>query len=250
MVKTKLKCAIIEDEQLVAGYLSSLLEECEQEIQVAAVLDSVSSAVLWLKNNEVDLLFLDVQLGDGLVFNIFDNLQVNVPVIFTTSYDAYAIKAFELNSIAYLLKPINRKELQQALDKYDKWYIPQVKRVGELVQGNVAYQRRFLVQSGTVLKSITEDKIAYLYVQGRHLFITDKEGSQYLFDQTLDALESRLDPEVFFRINRQFIVSYHFIQKMHPFTRGRLKLVMEPASKEDMIVSIERANEFKSWLNR
>lgn len=250
MLKSKLSCAIIEDEQLVAAYLESLLLDCEQEIEVLAKLDSVHSAIEWLKSNEVDLLFLDVQLGDGLVFNIFDNIQLDTPVIFTTSYNEYAIKAFELNSISYLLKPINRQELQSALNKFHTWYEPLSNKIDVIHREINPYQKRFLVQSGSVLKSITEENISYFHVQGRHLLITDKDGSQYLFDQTLEAIESRLDPSLFFRINRQYIVSYNFIDKMLQFTRGRLKVVMEPAYKDEMIVSIDRAVDFKTWLNR
>src|SRR5690606_1784185 len=153
-----MKCVIIEDEQMVAGHLESLLSECRQPIEVVAKLDSVKSAVAWLSQNQPDLLFMDIQLGDDLVFSIFDNLKINAPVIFTTSYDEYAIKAFRFNGIAYLLKPIDREELQLTLDKVEHWYHPSTGGIEPLARTANPYQKRFLVQSGKDRKSVVYGK--------------------------------------------------------------------------------------------
>lgn len=244
-----MNCVIIEDEPNAAAHLEYMLGRCNRDVKVMARLETVKSAFLWLKQNNPDLIFLDVQLGDDLSFSIFQNLQVTTPVIFTTSYEEYAVKAFDLNSIAYLLKPVLEDELRSALDKYDQLYAqrPSYEVLGKLVQ---PFQKRFLVQAGSLIQSIPAEEIAFFFVQNRHLFITTRSGEQFLFDSTLEAIENRLDPEQFFRINRQYIVSIHAIDKMFNYSRGRVKLITDPAPKEDMIVSIDRAAEFKSWLNK
>lgn len=244
-----MNCAIIEDEQHAATHLEYLLSQCTQEVQVQARLGTVKSAYQWLQSNEPDIIFLDVQLGDDLGFSIFENMQVTTPVIFTTSYEEYAIKAFELNSIAYLLKPVLLDELQASLNKYDS-LVQQPKTYENLSRIHAPYQKRFLVQSGKEIVSLLADDIAYFYVQNRHLIIATLDGKKYLFDGSLDAMEMRVDPENFFRINRQFIVSFNAIEKMFNHTRGRVKLITRPLSKEEMVVSIDRAAEFKDWLNR
>jgi two-component system, LytTR family, response regulator LytT len=244
-----MNCVIIEDESHAAEHLEYLLGHCRQEINVMARLGTVKLAYQWLKNNTADIIFLDVQLGDDLGFSIFDNIDVQTPVVFTTSYEEYAIKAFQLNSIGYLLKPILLDELQATLDKFDHLLL-QPSQQNALAGLATTYQKRFLVQSGKEILSIQADEIAYFYVQNRHLLITTMSEKTYLFDGKLEALETRLDPVQFFRINRQYIVSYAAIQKMYNYTRGRVKLITQPAAKEEMIVSIDRATDFKSWLNR
>lgn len=244
-----MNCIIIEDEQHAAQHLEYLLSGCSHNVTVQARIDSVKNAVIWLKNNSTDLIFLDIQLGDDISFSIFENVQVTTPVIFTTSYNEYAIKAFELNSLAYLLKPVDQEELCHALDKY-----------GQLYRGTAAYeslsrinnrfQKRFLIQSGNLFHSIPQEQAALFYVEERHLFIQTVDDHKYILDSTLESLEARLDPDMFFRINRQVIVSIHAIRRMHNHTRGRVRIETEPAAKEELVVSIDRASEFKNWLNR
>jgi DNA-binding LytR/AlgR family response regulator len=243
-----MKCIIIEDEKYAADHLEYLLNESEHNITVEVKIDSVKNAVAWLSNNSTDLIFLDIQLGDDISFSIFDNIQITTPIIFTTSYNEYALKAFEVNSLAYLLKPIDSEELEHALDKYDSLYTDPT-RYDTLGRIHNRYQQRFLLQIGSQIQSVKQEEIAYFFVEDKHLFIRTIDGSTYLFDSTLEALESRLDPSVFFRINRQIIIAMHAIQKMYNHTRGRVQLETTPPFKEDMIVSIDRAAAFKKWLN-
>lgn len=244
-----MNCLIVEDEPHAAEHLRYLLGLCRQKPEISAQKDSVKQAVLWLKNNEPDLCFIDIQLGDDLAFSIFDNVQLNCPVIFTTSYDTYAIQAFKQNSIAYLLKPIGIDELQEALNKYEKYFTP-APVFREISRKFHPTQSRFLVQSGNILKSIKAEEIAFFYVKNRFVFLTTLKGESFLFDSTLDSLELRLDPTVFFRINRQVILSVNAIQNMQALNRGRILIETNPPSKEEMIVSIERSSLFKDWLNK
>jgi two-component system, LytTR family, response regulator LytT len=244
-----MNCLIIEDESHAAEHLEYLLGRCRQEVTVLARISTVKAAYQWLKNNNADIIFLDVQLGDDLGFSIFENIDVQTPVVFTTSYEEYAIKAFQLNSIGYLLKPVLLDELQATLDKFDHLLL-QPHQQDALARLNTAHQKRFLVQSGKEIVSIQAEEIAYFYVQNRHLLITTLAEKTHLFDGKLEALEARLDPEHFFRINRQYIVAYSAIQKMYNYTRGRVKLITKPVAKEEMVVSIDRATDFKNWLNR
>jgi len=244
-----MKCIIIEDEPHALEHLEYLLTECNRNIKIIAKLDSVKTATEWLQNNSADLIFMDIQLGDDLSFSIFDNVEVKTPIIFTTSYNEFAIQAFKANGIYYILKPIDITELEIALDKYEFLYA-NIKNYPKLTNTLQSFQKRFLLQSGNTLISISSDDIAFFNVRGKHLFIITKSNNQFLFDSTLDAIENRLDPEKFFRINRQYILSMDSIQSMHNHSRGRVIIETEPPCKEELIVSIERANEFKNWLNR
>ncbi len=242
-----MKCIIIEDEQHSADHLEYLLKKVNPNIAVEAKIDSVKNSVLWLKNNKTDLIFLDIQLGDGISFSIFENVQINTPIIFTTSYDEYAIQAFKVNSIAYLLKPIDTNELKASLDKYQKLY--ETADYEKLVKLNTSYQKRFLIQKGNMIQSINANDVMFFQVENRNVFIHTKDGNQYLFDITLESLEKRLNPDLFFRVNRQFIISLSCIDKMYSETRGRVRIETHTPVKE-ITVSIDRASEFKNWLKR
>jgi DNA-binding LytR/AlgR family response regulator len=204
--------------------------------------------VLWLKTNKTDLIFMDIQLEDGSSFSIFDHVQIDTPIIFTTSYDSYALEAFKKNGIAYLLKPIDIEDLDAALQKYSRWFL-NTETVAELAGIASPFQKRFLVQLPTTLHSIEAADIAFFYVQNKQVFLVTKLGNKYPFDSTLELLEKRLNPDSFFRINRQFIIRRNAITEMHAETRGRVKIITDPVSKEEMIVSIDRAVDFKNWLN-
>lgn len=246
-----MNCIIIEDEAHTADYLEYQLKLTGYDVDVLMRMDRVETAVTWLKQHHTDLIFLDVELGDGLGFEIFDQVQVKTPVIFTTSYNQYAIKAFDLNSIAYLLKPIKQENLKQALDKYNSLY-DETQTINEkILPLHQSLQKRFLVQSGSSYKSIPVEEVAYFQVQKRrYLTLITKDKQQYIFDSTLEILEQRLDPEKFFRINRQFIISFDSIASMDSYERGRLKINTIPTCKEEMIVSIDKAASFRNWLNR
>ena len=245
-------CIIIEDEGNAAERLENQLSLTGYDINVLTKIDSVEEAVPWLKNNNTDLIFLDIHLGDGLGFEIFDHVQVATPVIFTTSYDQYMARAFEVNSISYLLKPIVLENLIMALDKYKYIQTANTTINQQLVKLHLGYQQRFLVKNGSFFIPINMQDVAFFHVQDkRFVIIHTKGGQQHLFDSTMEILEQRLDPSIFFRINRQFIISYDTIQQISVYdTKGRLKLITEPTHKEEMIVSRYKAPEFRNWLNR
>lgn len=240
-----IKCVIIEDEQHASKYLSYMLESCDYEIEVLAVIDTLTEATAWLAANDVDLIFLDIQLGDGNSFSIFNSFKIDTPIIFTTSYSDYAIEAFKVNSISYLLKPFELADLNNALHKFYHLRTPQNSSQSP---DSRQYQKRFLVSLPNSLRVLEADDIAYFMVQNRHVFIVLNNGESLLFESTLDALETKLSPDLFFRINRQFIVRRGAIKNMFNETRGRVRIETMNAAREDMIVSIDRANEFKEWL--
>lgn len=246
---------IIEDEKLAADDLIELLHSYDSSITVLAVLDSVKSSIEWLTHNSCDLIFLDIQLSDDISFSIFKKINVQTPVIFCTAYDQYAIRAFTLNSIDYLLKPIDFSRLSAALTKFQTLQQPakqpDISMLLDAMRNmQVNYQKRFSVHSGEQIISIPTTDIAYFYAQHRYVILFTKTNEQYIIDYTLDKLEQVLDPDVFFRINRQFILSFQSIKSMLPYTKGRIKIEVEPSCKEETIVSIDRASRFKDWLNR
>lgn len=245
-----MNCIIIEDEDDAAASLENQLVRSTHIVNVLAKIDSVEEAVPWLQENKTDLIFLDVQLGDGLGFEIFDHVQLTTPVIFTTSYDQYMTKAFELNSISYLLKPVMPEQLKSALDKYQRLY-PSVNAFQEkILQLQSGYQQRFLVRDGNHYTPLFEKDIAWFYVQNKHyLFVVTKDRKQYLYDSTLELLEQRLDPRLFFRINRQYIVGADAVKQVSSHDNYRLKLEMDPPCKEEILVSRHRLVEFRDWLD-
>jgi two-component system LytT family response regulator len=258
-----MKALIIEDEELAASRLMKLLKEMQPDIELAGPLDSVSAAVAHLQNNNgYDLLFLDIQLADGKSFSIFEKVQVNIPIIFTTAYDEYAIKAFELNSIDYLLKPINKEKLQQALEKYRNVssFYSKDNSVGpnhelfewlKTMQGGKPqlYKTRFLVSRGDTLLPITTKEIAYFFAEEKSVLMMTLDKKQHLVNFTLEELERKLDPAQFFRVNRQFLVSINAIHKVHNYFHYKLKLELIPDPGEEVVVSKTRTSEFRDWMN-
>ncbi len=246
--------AIIEDEKIAADYLEKCILEFSPDLKVIIKLDSVEASVKWLSNNKVDLLFVDIHLADDISFSIFEQIEIPTPVIFTTAYDQYAVRAFKLNSIDYLLKPIDKSELFNALNKFKQFRSSGAIDIKLLVeQFNTqknAYQNRFLVTSGQKLKSLNIDQIAYFFSEQKLTFLVAKDGKNYIFDNSLDKLETLLDPENFFRINRQFIISYLSIKNMHSYSKSRVKVELEPPIEKETIVSVERSSDFRLWLNR
>ena len=247
---------IIEDEHYAAQKLIRQLTNIDPEIEVLEILDSVDNSIKWLKENNADLIFLDIHLGDNLSFKIFEKLDIKIPIIFTTAYDQYAIKAFKLNSIDYLLKPVNKTELQNSLEKYherkmqtqsfDYRSLISAMQSGEKSE----HQKRFMVYFGDRVQSIPAEEVAYFFAEGKYAYLVSNENKEFIIDYTLEKLDSLLDPEVCFRINRQFIISIHSIREMITYTKGRLKIELEPKAKKEAIVSIEKASEFKRWLNK
>lgn len=255
-----MRVLIIEDEELAANRLKKMLEIEIPGIETAGPVDTVKDAIAHLtKDKNYDLLFLDIQLADGKSFSIFEKIEIDIPVIFTTAYDEYAIKAFDLNSIDYLLKPIQQKKLSGSLEKYRKLKDSfnkgkDIQQLSDLLlslwqQPAAVYQSRFLVSKGDMLLPVLIDDIAYFHAEDKVVLIILKDNSRLIINQSLDELENKVDPKAFFRVNRQFLVSAHSIRKVHYYFNYKLKLELTPTAAEEVIVSKLRASEFKSWMN-
>lgn len=241
---------ILEDEPLAAERLQEAVERLRPQWKFLGRVESVREAKKVLPHSNADLLFVDIHLADGNSFGIFEEIKLDVPIIFTTAFDQYALKAFELNSIDYLLKPVNEQELKRAISKLEQRseapaFRDWEKLVSELKPG---YKKRFLVSTGHKIKSIDQGDVAFFYASGKHSFLTSCEGTEYLFDTPLSKLIDQLDPASFFQINRQFIISINCIDEMISYSKGRLKLVTNPPTPEDAIVSVEKSPRFKAWI--
>lgn len=253
----KIRVLIIEDEKLSTEKLIRTLLSIDSEIDVSATTRSVEESIEILENESFDLIFSDIQLTDGLSFSIFQKIQIDTPVIFTTAYDQYAIEAFRTNSVDYLLKPIRKALLQEALDKF--WRLrnansPQVDfnvLLKTINENKKSYKQRFLVQSrASELKTIQLNEIAYFFADGRYAYIVCKDASKYIAEENLSHLKKELNPDVFFQINRKFIVHIDSIAQIIKYSNSRLKVNLNPPGDEETIVSAERVSEFKEWLGK
>jgi DNA-binding LytR/AlgR family response regulator len=252
-----MKTLIIEDEEPAAGRLKKLLKEIDPSIEVLDVIVSVKSAVEWIQQHPMpDLILLDIHLADGQSFEIFKQVEITAPVIFITAYDEYAIRAFKVNSIDYLLKPIKKDELQDALKKFHSLHSVKSKPVNDfsklletLKTPKAEYKKRFIIRYGDHIKAIQVKEIAYFFTEEKINFLRTVDNKTYPVDFNLDKLETMLDPAVFFRINRQFIISIHAIEEMFAFSKSRVKVKLKPSTEEDTIVSTERSSSFKEWLD-
>jgi two-component system, LytTR family, response regulator LytT len=245
---------IIEDEEPAAKRLANMLKEAEPAFQLVQVLESVAEAVQWFQSKpKVDLIFSDIQLSDGMSFDIFKQVNPGCPVIFITAYDQYAIEAFKANGIEYLLKPLKQEELQHAITKFKQLRSPALDIQQLLASYNQTaapvYKNRFVVRFGEHLKTISIGEIAYFYTEDKVNFLTTLEGRRYVIDYNLDHLETMINPKQFFRINRQFIISIGSIAEMLTYSKGRVNVKLKPPAKEDTIVSAERSPLFKAWLD-
>lgn len=244
-----MKYAILEDEPLAAEKLIRTMEDARPKWEHLATLESNEQAKKQLPGLHADLIFVDIHLADGLSFEVFENKLEDIPLIFTTAYDQYALKAFELNSIDYLLKPITREDLERALTKLEKRNGANAIHWEKLMRDlKPSYKDRFLVSTGERIKTIPTSDIAFFYASGKHCFLTDQNGTEYLLDQNLGRLMHQLNPKKFFQINRQFIVHVDYISEMIPYSKSRLKVLMNPPTPEDAIVSVERSPKFKMWV--
>jgi DNA-binding LytR/AlgR family response regulator len=250
---------IAEDEILAAERLQELLQQCAPEAIVLDQVDSVTEAVAFLKKvKSVDLLLLDIQLADGKSFEIFDKIDIDVPVIFTTAYDQYAIHAFKFHSIDYLLKPIQRDDLRQALTKLKK--LSNLKSSGsidinslkELInKASVSYKERFMIKTGNKLQYKPASEIAYFFAEGKEVYlVTKQENKKFLVDHTLEDLENLLNPRDFFRISRKFIIHVDSIREIKGSVSTRMEIKLNQNCEYDLSVSRDRAQEFKVWLDR
>ena len=246
---------IIEDEKPSARRLVRMLNEINIEAQ--AMLHSVAESIKWFNNNKhPDLILLDIQLSDGLSFEIFEEVNVNSAIIFTTAYDEYALKAFKLNSIDYLLKPIDQDELELAITKFRKnkpentniqMDLEQIKKI--LVNPlNKNYKERFTIKIGQHLKIIPTEDIECFYSENKGTYIFTSDNRDYLIDSTLEHLEMDLDPTVFFRVNRKFYINIQAIKDIITYSNSRLKLILNSFSEHEIIVSREKVKNFKIWI--
>ena len=244
---------IIEDEPVAAERLKAMLRQSDTSLTVVAVLDNVEASIRYLQTQPpVDLIFMDIELGDGQSFQIFNRVNIDTPVIFITAYQQHALKAFKHNSIDYLLKPLNKRELESALQK---WKRLQNKRPAKTFSTSISnaettatLRNRFLAKVGTRLTSVPVENIAYFYTREKQLHIKTKTNEDLLFDKCLEEIENEVDEQYFFRANRQFIIGYDAIAKVQAWYAGKLKVDVMPSPYEDIIVSRLRASEFKKWL--
>ena len=259
-----MRILIIEDEDLAVKKLQKTLAAVEPNAVVVGIADSIHSAVEWLQENQQpDLILMDIELADGQSFEIFNLVEVKSPVIFTTSYDEFALKAFKVNSIDYLLKPIQKEELQAALSKFRQLKSAHsgsddqsginidslVKQLQQKLQPK-DFRKRFLVKFAQKLVSIEVDDIAYFYSDGRLNFFKTKDNKKYVVDYTMDELEDMLNPEKYFRISRSFYVSVESIDKIEDYFGNRLILQLKPEVDKEALVSREKVTDFKKWMGK
>lgn len=248
---------IIEDEAPALNRIKKMVMEVEPNSVIIGTADSIESAVtLFSKNHNIDLALMDIELADGQSFEIFNRVSITCPVIFTTAYDEFALKAFKVNSIDYLLKPIDKDELKKAFEKFKNFNQKNSfdERLKNLLQNlqeeKVKYKNRFLVKLGQKLISISDDEIAYFYSQDKLCFVLTKSSNKYVVDYTLEELAKILQPEKFFHLNRKTIASISGISDVHTYFNGKLKVELLPKFEEETLVSREKATEFKEWLGR
>ncbi len=248
-----MNCLIVEDEKVAAVRLSGLIEKCDPTIDILGIVQSVKNAVQWINTNQApDLIFMDIQLADGLSFEIFEQTLVKTPVIFTTAYDEYALKAFKVNSIDYLLKPIDLNELKNAIDKFKANTKP--KEIPTQVFDNILhsltkkYKNKFVIKVGEHIKVFTVEDVQCFYSMEKYAFLQINSGRDYAIGYSLDQLEELLDPSRFFRINRKYIVSSLAISDIVSYSKSRLQVRLHSNKSDDLTVSREKVQEFTKWL--
>lgn len=246
-----MKTLIIEDEAAAVRRLSKLILDIDSSIEITEDLDSIEHTLDWLKSNPLpDLIFMDIHLADGASFEIFNHYDIPKPIIFTTAYNEYAIQAFKVNAIDYLLKPIKKPELEAALEKYRRLSVNQEFDYRKLAQemNRDEYNKRFLIRFGQQIRVVEMRDCAYFYTQDKVTFLVTKKGKRYPIDYSLEKIEEMADPHGFFRINRQFIVNIEAINEMYAYSKSRVKIDLNPSCDLDTVVSTERSPHFKKWL--
>jgi len=246
---------IIEDEKPALEKLKSGLNKANPGIEVLACLTSIEQATSWLQSNShPDLIFMDIELSDGLSFQILEHSSIQSPIIFTTAYDEYWQEAFEHNSIDYLLKPIRQDKLENALNKYDKLKLHFTTNFQQLQQwyrsGENEYKKRFLVKRGTDYISVKTEDVAYFYAAHKLVCMVDKKNQKFILDQSLAEIEKQLDPSKFYRVNRKYFVQQNAIKKIKAYPKSKLQLELEPAIDDEIIISQESVAAFKEWMGR
>lgn len=254
-----MRIVIIEDEVFAAEALQKIILKLRPETKIMAKPASIEEAVEWFSNNEMpDLIFCDIHLSDGSSFEIFKQVEIKCPVIFTTAYNEYAIEAFKVNSVDYLLKPLKQEEILRAIKKYEELKQSslgeELQNLHNLIQnqgpGSQSKSKsRFMVKSGQSIKTIPSKEVAYFLAEDGIVLLVNFQGNRYAVNYTLDQLEEQLDRKMFFRANRQLVVHIEAVKEVHPYFKGRLQLRLQPASQKDHIISSSKASDFKEWLD-
>lgn len=250
-----MKVVIVEDERFAAEKLQRLLNHIDSNIIVLKVLESVEESINWFSSNIApDLIFMDIQLDDGISFEIFDAIKIEAPIIFTTAFDEYAIRAFKVNSVDYLLKPIEQNALEIALQKFKTVYAENnsfEERVSQVFkQMTNQFKTRFFIKIGIKYQSIQVNNICSFFVEERNTFVQTQTGKTYDLDYSLDQLQKMTNPEQFFRINRNFLVNINCIDEIIAYSSSRLKLKLKSEISGDLIVSRDKVSEFKRWMDK
>nr|WP_287937697.1 LytTR family DNA-binding domain-containing protein [Algoriphagus sp.] len=250
-----MRILIIEDEKPAANRLGKLLQVHFPEAELIGNLDTVSRAVRWFEENATpDLIFCDIQLADGISFEIFEKVNVSSPVVFTTAFDQYAIRAFQVNAIDYLLKPIDPKELERAVEKFRSRSIQpslDLTLLKSLIQPQTkSFKSRFLVRFGEKIQSVPIEDVAFFFSEERVTFLQTHSGKKYVLDSTLEQVEAQVDPSIFFRLNRKYLSHVDAIEEVLTYSNSRLKVFLRNCTDSDILVSREKVTELKNWLDR
>jgi len=247
-----MKVVIVEDEKPAVDKLRNALAKYDESIQVIDVLKSINETLQWLRDNSMpDLFFMDIELTDGLSFKIFEEACITCPIIFTTAYDDYWQEAFEHNSIEYLLKPIRQEKLETAMAKYEslkKHFAQNLQQLLSHKSSTNGVKKRFLVKRGVDYVSIKTDDIAYFYATHKVVCLVDVKGNKFILDQSLSDLEKQIDPAVFYRVNRKYLIHINSIKKMKACPKSKIQVVIEPPVAEEIIISQESVALFKEWM--
>lgn len=252
-----MKVVIIEDEPNAQKELKRLLENSPYNIEVLTCIDSIEEAIEWLESNKTpDLMFFDIQLSDGLSFEIFEHIEIKTPVIFTTAFDEYAIKAFKVNSIDYLLKPVKQEELNTAIDKFESLnqntasglHLEQIQEL--LLLNKPRYKTRFLCRIGDQITYVNTDDIAYFKAEDNEVLLITKDNHQYFINYSLDQLTNYLNPDDFYRINRSYFAHLNSIKKISKYFNSRLLLKLYPVTDEEVLISRIKVSDFLNWIDK
>jgi DNA-binding LytR/AlgR family response regulator len=246
---------LIENEKPAADRVVRMLENIDRSIKITAVIETVEGTINWLQANEnPDLILMDILLDDGLCFEIFETIKVDVPVIFITAYDEYSIRAFKVNSVDYLLKPVEEKDLMAAIQKFRKYHldIQEKARIDRMISElPLHHKTRFLVKIGTKYRSIPSTEIKVFHISERSVFLRDYTGKDYGIDYSLEQVQKLLDPDKFFRINRECIINIDSVSLMQSYSASRLQVILKNEHQNDLfVVSREKVNDFKRWIDR
>jgi len=245
---------IVEDEKLASDKLIMLLKSIESGIAVTAVLTSVEESVTWFSSNRCDLIFMDINLSDNLSFNIFNEVKIDTPIIFTTAYDEFAIRAFEQNSLAYLLKPIDKEELRKSLEKYhslnrraETIWNEKLESIFSGMATTDATRDRFTVTYGGKMRAIASKDVALFFVRDRIVYLVTNAGTKYVMDKTMDKIEEEVGSN-FFRVNRQYLIHIHTIEEVIPFSSRKLKIKTKVSLEDSILVPSDKITRFKQWF--